>query len=466
MATWRNLAAAAILLVGSFAWAQAPAPAAPKQKPLMRDFMGINGHTFMFNPELYSPLCRLVRDYHSFKWDTDGDTSADTTFPLARSKTTFKDASGRWHDFAGRPDWKQIYRSWQDQGFKVDASIMFERYQPKEWKDLPADAYKYGKEFASYFGPSGAEKLVEAAEIGNEPDNYDDATYRVVFQNMARGMREADPKLTILTSASAPGESTRNRKNLATIKGLENLYDVINIHTYAHKYQHPNRYPLYLRSYPEDPTPGFRYLEDVRGIIAWRNANAPDKQLWVTEFGWDAAATQAPEGSKWTDVSDEHQAQYIVRAFLVFSAMDLDRAYLYWFNDNDDPTVHESSGVTRFYQPKFSYWAMKHLFETLGDYRFSRIVREDVGDLYVYEFAKASDPRDVIWAAWVPTDTEIKKDVKLTLPAVPSRAERMPMSARPMEPTPIKIGADGQAQFEANGSPLYIHMRLNEPVAK
>ena len=38
-------------------------------KPLMRDFIGINGHTVQFKPELYRPVCGLVRDYHPVEWD-------------------------------------------------------------------------------------------------------------------------------------------------------------------------------------------------------------------------------------------------------------------------------------------------------------------------------------------------------------------------------------------------------------
>jgi hypothetical protein len=33
-------------------------------KPLVRDFLGVNGHTIQFRPKLYRPVCRLARDYH------------------------------------------------------------------------------------------------------------------------------------------------------------------------------------------------------------------------------------------------------------------------------------------------------------------------------------------------------------------------------------------------------------------
>lgn len=56
------------LLLNPAAWSQG------KPKPLFRDFMGLNGHTVLFRPELYKPICRLVRDYHSLEWDVGMDT--------------------------------------------------------------------------------------------------------------------------------------------------------------------------------------------------------------------------------------------------------------------------------------------------------------------------------------------------------------------------------------------------------
>ena len=37
---------------------------AGEARPRMGDFIGINGHTVSFKPELYRPVCGLVRDYH------------------------------------------------------------------------------------------------------------------------------------------------------------------------------------------------------------------------------------------------------------------------------------------------------------------------------------------------------------------------------------------------------------------
>src|SRR6186997_2307752 len=82
------------------------ATAADRPRPLMRDFMGINGHTVQFRPELYAPVAKLVRDYHPISWDLGKDSTFATTFPFARN----------------RVDWSQVYGSWRKSGLRVNAS--------------------------------------------------------------------------------------------------------------------------------------------------------------------------------------------------------------------------------------------------------------------------------------------------------------------------------------------------------
>src|SRR5688500_16222514 len=79
--------------------------AADKPRPLMRDLIGINGHTVQFKPVLYAPVAKLVRDYHPLKWDVGDDTSYRTTLPMARNKV----------------DWSRVYGSWREAGFRINA---------------------------------------------------------------------------------------------------------------------------------------------------------------------------------------------------------------------------------------------------------------------------------------------------------------------------------------------------------
>ncbi|MGV3486720.1 MAG: hypothetical protein ACO1RT_20040 [Planctomycetaceae bacterium] len=413
-------------------------------KPLFRDFIGINGHTVNFKPDLYAPVCRLVRDYHPMDWDTGADSDYKLDFPFARNRVS----------------WEHVYGSWRAAGFKTSACVMFETLPADSWKDMPRDAHRYGQSFAKAFGPSSPLAVVESVEIGNEPGKYSDESYRLVFENMATGLREADPKLRIATCNVNVGDSGDYHKSVKCVEGLEALYDVLNVHTYAMLEQ----WPTWKRSYPEDPMlPAF--VRDVDELIEWRNTLAPGKEIWVTEFGWDSSTkTPASDGdfAKWQGNSDVEQAQWLVRSFFLFATRDVARAYIYFFNDSDEPKLHAASGLTRDYQPKPSYHAVSHLYRTLGHYRFSRIVHEVVGQACVYEFSHEFDAQQFIWVAWSPTGAG--KTAKIELPFANwslLRAERMPLGQAPAEPVALQSQA-GKLAIEVQETPTYLFLRRNE----
>jgi hypothetical protein len=425
------------ILLTSTSLASAQEPAA-KPKPLFHDFMGLNVHTVQFKPELYRPITRLVRDYHGFNWDVGDETDYYPRFPMARNGV----------------NWETLYGDWKKAGYDIDVCLMFDTNQPNTWRDLGRDAWGYGFQFARCFGPSGKLKVADAIEIGNEPGKYDDATYRKLFENAAKGIRQGDPKLLISTCATFARPSGPYHKDVATVKGLEALYDVINVHSYPEL----EGYPTWRRSFPEDSR--LEFLPRIREVITWRDKNAPGKQVWLTEFGWDATTQpQATEGDfkRWVGVTDNQQAQYLVRAFLILSELDLDRAYIYWFNDEDKAMVHASSGLTRHYRPKPAYHAVAHLFATLGAYRFERAVKHSAGDLYINEYRSGEKPSLHIWAIWSPTGEGRELKAQISAPAgTIKRAERMPLVSGPAEAVRWTSVADGKMEIPVGESPVFL----------
>jgi hypothetical protein len=407
-------------------------------RPTMGEFLGVNGHTIQFKPDLYGQVCRKVRDYHSFEWDMGKDTDFIPRFPEARN----------------RVNWDHVYGSWQKAGFETDVCVMFNNTPPDSWKDLSKDAHAYGLAFAKAFGPSSEKKLVPSVEIGNEPGRYRDDKYRELFQSMAGGLRAGDPKLKILTCNMTTGKSGDYEKSVTCVAGLEPNYDVLTIHTYAMA----SGWPTWRRSYPEDSK--IEFLKSVESLIAWRNANAKGKEVWVTEFGWDASTKPTPktgDAANWDgNVSDEKQAQYLVRAFLLFAALDVNRAYLYFFNDSDEPSFHASSGITRNFQPKPSFHAVGHLYRSLAAYRFSRILIKHEAEVYAYEFIHESDPKKKILVAWSPTGSGRTAEFDLPIgTAHVIRLEKMPLVAgeAPQIPHTLKSGT---VRFMLDESPAYV----------
>ncbi len=420
------------LSVTTWAWS------AERQAPLMRDFIGINGHTVQFKPELYKPVCSQVRDYHPVNWDLGEDSSSKPPFPFAQNKV----------------DWSRVYGSWKKENYHINASLMFESMKHEHWKNIPEDAYAYGLAFAKHFGPSST-GLVDAAEIGNEPGKWSDADYRILFENMAKGLRAGDTKLKIVTCAADADKSGDYMKAMSCVKGFEKLYDVINIHSYAQT----ENWPTWRRSFPEDPKL-LDYTTRIERLIAYRDEHAPDKPIWITEFGYDASTKPAPkEGTfkKWVDVTDAQQAQWLTRSFLIFARLAVDKAYIYFFNDKDEPSFHASSGITRNFQPKPAYHAIAHLQQSLGNYRYHKTITNTAGALQVDEYSHDTDKKNKVWVAWLASGTNVSKKVSLAqVPGKVTKAEVMPLSKDDAAKKITFTATKDQVEITIGESPVYL----------
>ncbi len=425
-------------------------------KPLMRDFMGINAH-ISFKPELYREVSQLARSYHNISWDVEkpGD---EIVFPENNQGFNWDDG---------------VYASWKEAGFEIDLCAQFGTLGPKRnddffdiWENQEGWMEEYGYTLAKYRGKDG-KKLFTSIEIGNEPgEEFDSELYTTLFKGMARGIRRASPETLILTCTVKEGDEDRWAKSLNEIfddPDIKKLYDVISIHTYALLPRGEGEHP-WERTFPENDNT--EYLSMVNDAIEWRNKNAPGKPVWITEFGWDApseaALSERTGGFKqfgWRGETELNQAQWLVRSFLLFSERDVGRAYLYFYNDKDRARTHGASGLTRNFKPKKSFWAIKHLYDTLGDYRFSRVVTPKSGDLYVYEY-KAGNNRDgTIWVAWSPTgDGQSKKVTLKDMPARPKSVELSPMEEGSAPEVPFESAGFDAIKLEVTETPVFIKM--------
>jgi len=392
--------------------------------------MGINGH-FTFKPELYRQVGRLVRNYHNLNWDVKQPGDAITP-PVCVNKVNWKN---------------DVYGRWQKNGYETDICLQFSGFQAdtadyqRFWIGQERWCYNYGKAMAGYFGPSGREKLCTSMEIGNEPGaKFDRALFKTIFKQMAQGIRDGDHQVKILTpavQARLGDDYAQDLRGLYAEQDILPLYDVINLHTYAAvERKNPSQSP-WNRSFPEDPA--IAYLQMVDEAIAWRDANAPGKEVWITEFGYDACTPEAMKRRRdwflkldWQGNTELQQAQYLVRSFLAFAERDVRRAYIYFYDDNDSPSVHGCAGLTRKFVPKLSFWAVKQIYELLGNYHFKRIVQKSPGALFVYEFEHGDDPNRVLWVAWSPTGTQtnnkdhyVSRETKATLRDLPSLPVRI-----------------------------------------
>lgn len=414
-----------------------PVIAADGPRPLFGEFVGLCGHTVQFKPELYAPVCRVVRDYHPMKWDLSGDTSVLPDWPFARNRVS----------------WEKVYGSWNAAGLRTDVCLQFDE-MTNGWKNLEADARAYAKSFAENFGPGGKWPFVEWIELGNEPGLFDDPTYVKIFEAMAKGIREGNPRVKIVTCNVEAGPSDRYWKSANLFTNTPELFDVLQIHRYAIAEQ----WPVWRRTYPENPKVPF--LSSIQHLLDWRDAKAKGKEVWVTEFGWDCSTKKPdPKGpmGKWVGSTDEEQARWLVRSFFLFAQMGVDKAFVYFFNDKDEPSLHACSGLTRNFQPKPAFHSVAWMLRSLADYRFARAIRQSLDDGYVFEFTpgKAGDP--VVWAVWHATKNEVPMALETGGKKI-LRAERMPLEKDVVEKMAVESDGRGKISLAVGEKPCLIWM--------
>jgi hypothetical protein len=186
--------------------------------------------------------------------------------------------------------------------------------------------------------------------------------------------------------------------------GLDSM-DGINVHTYLGKDRSsgPGHQPEYedaLRQY-------------CLKVTRWRDANAPGKPVWLTEFGYDAH-DEIKRPPTFIGVTLSEQANYLVRAFVI-AAEHLDRVF--WFIAADESRVmgktqFQNCGIVHAFGeknpagdpgvlPKKAYWYMALLKKEIGGLDYAATMKYDDNGVYAYWFKEPAGQGGVIvaWAA-------------------------------------------------------------------
>lgn len=418
----------------SLLWAMTLQSSLAASSPTFGEFFGINTHTIQFRPDLYKGVGRHVRNYHPVDWDVAGDPANPPVFPKTRNGM----------------DWQAIYEPWHKGGWTTIASLMFESV-PKPWSSSQAEAY--GAAFGAAFGP---EPWIEAVEIGNEPGKVSDSDYSMIFGSMAKGIKRTAPRIKTASCAVRVGPSGDYHKSVDTLLPHLKLVDALSIHTYSEL----EPWPTFKRSFPEDPKAVF--LQPVKDLITWRDKHLPGKPIWVTEFGWDASTKQPDPNSdwaKWAGNTDQQQADWLARGALELWRLGVDRAYQFWFNDEDQPSMHGSSGLTRNYQPKTSFYALQSLMSELRGWKYEADLMRQEAKAYAIQLAPPAGRAGRKWVAWVPTREGAPAKVTLPLGAKKGAGiTAFTLATSPASPKPVKLSPapDGTVTVTISGTPTVI----------
>ncbi|MDA3822389.1 MAG: hypothetical protein PF450_07255, partial [Bacteroidales bacterium] len=227
------------------------------------------------------------------------------------------------------------------------------------------------------------------------------------------GMKQADPNAKFVMG----GLTTYDTKYLNNMKSwfVKNRadsawpIDVINFHHYA-----------MIRDVagvsPEDNY----FKQRIAAVIKWKDLNAPESEVWLTEFGYDSnpiSMNQAPEIGSFSQ--DQVQAIWNLRTFLIASSTGIERAAHFMIRDTGGADRFGSSGLTTSpddgYKPKVSWYYLHTMRSLLEKMYFSEVITEN-DSIWIYKFETASKDT-AVYACWRPTSdaSTMKYNFKTTI---------------------------------------------------
>jgi beta-xylosidase len=269
-------------------------------------------------------------------------------------------------------------------------------------------------------------------EIWNEPDlprfwqpkpNPDD--YMALARVATSAMRQADHNATIvapaLTGLEPKYQEAWNYLERCFALGLPELVDAISVHPY--------------RLGPPESAPSD--YERLRTLIAhYVHKGKENMPIISSEWGYSM-----------TWVSQEQQAAYFVRLFLINMLSNLPLSIWYdWRDDGPDPKQMEQNFgiVTWNGQPKMAYFAAQTLTRELAGFRLaSRVPLASDAD-YALLFTNGAARKQVLWT------TDLSHSVTLPVQGPSVKVTSMTGEKRTL---PM---ADGKVALELTGNPQYL----------
>jgi hypothetical protein len=272
-------------------------------------------------------------------------------------------------------------------------------------------------------------------EIWNEPNIFfwqgPKELYAELLKKSYTAVKAIDPKAEVLGLSTAGIDFPYIERMLE----LDAPFDILTIHPY--------RRVLNDRAFLND-------LLRVSELV--RRPDGTRRPVWLTELGWPTYSPHNTLRQDFIATSLRHQAELIVRAYLLAIGSAIEpRTFWYNFrNDGEDPFYfeHQMGIVDRQFRPKPAYRTYAVLTRMLDGLRPVRQLDLEA-DTFAWCFAddSATKPRRVT-VAWNP-----HRDLEIELPVWGTAAHRINAVG---EHTPLKV-ADGRITVPLRrGAAVYV----------
>lgn len=222
-----------------------------------------------------------------------------------------------------------------------------------------------------------------------------------------KGLKNADPSAQMVMG----GLASLNKDYLKAIKFWSDHnragsipFDIINLHHYSNNRDVVKGSEVKGIS-PEEDSLKYKLKE----VVKFRDAEMPDKEIWLTEFGYDTNPN-SPQGTPQIGTMDpyEVQAVWLVRSYLAIAASGINRASMYMLRDvSESGRKYQTSGLitskTAGKQPKPSWYYVFTLKNNLKGMIFKKDIERP--DLFIYIFEDPNN-NEKAYVAWSPTSED------------------------------------------------------------
>ncbi len=468
---------------------------APPVRPVMDQFIGTNA--FIDDPiDKLAASVGFVREYHNWAWDVEG----------ADKQVRFQPSGA-----GGGKSWffDDYYARLKAQGVTVcpaiqqNAPVLFggsdmdakpvaaghDAEDPASYALHAAHLFQYAARYGSVpvantslrLAPDQAKRnglgSLHYIENWNEPDKtWKGREGRFTPYELAAlcsadcdgdqkrmgatvGVRNADPKMQLVIG----GLAGLNLEYLKAMKvwadarrGGDFPADVINLHHYSSTGDEQG-----FQAGGAGISPEADHLrEKMARIAAWRDANLPKCELWVTEFGYDTNAgspLHSPPIGAYTAL--EVQGIWLLRSYLALAAAGVNRAAMFMFRDvkSDAGDVFATCGMVTEkgqWQPKPSYFYIATLKKTLAGMRYDREINSGKKDVLVYRFAGAGGKS--AYVVWCATSAD-QRIADVTLPVAGKTATRVDFTNDSVtgKASPLVV-RQGQVKINSQERPIVV----------
>jgi hypothetical protein len=183
-------------------------------------------------------------------------------------------------------------------------------------------------------------------------------------------------------------------------RGGDFAWDVINYHQYANSCGLPDNKPIKGVC----PEQGNIY-ETAKEIVGFRNKNAPNSEVWVTEFGYDTEDSPQQCPSIADKNSEMVQADWLIRSYLLLSATGVEKAYQFMIRDFGKSGLYATSGIYSstlqskpYIKPAWNY--INTLRSALANSYFVKLKVDSINSIYEITYKNRTDTTLISTVIW------------------------------------------------------------------